>query len=53
MGATAVAFPVISCSEPDRAAVIAGISPVAPGTDDEVVWPTDWNTKYWFPGLTR
>ena len=37
MGATAVALPVISCSEPDRAAVIAGISPVAPGTDDEVV----------------
>ena len=37
MGATAIALPVISCSNPDRASVIAGISPVAQGTDDEVI----------------
>ena len=36
-GATAAALPVVSCSGPGRDYVTAGISPVAPGTDDEVV----------------
>ncbi len=36
-GATAIALPVLSCSGPDRDPALAGIFPVAPGTDDEVV----------------
>ena len=42
MGAAAVTLPVVSCADRDdlseiAPSVIAGISPVAPGTDDEVV----------------
>ena len=56
-GATAVALPVISCSGADPDPALAGISPVAPGTDDEVVladglgydllvsWPEQINGK--------
>ncbi len=37
MGAAAVALPAVSCADREHASLIAGITPVAPGTDDEVV----------------